>query len=352
MVNMTYKISVCVPAYNRPDSLAELLTSVIGQDYNDYEIVICEDHSPAQEQIRSVVGCIKESYQKVPIIYIENDKNLGYDANLRRLLEVAKGEYCLFMGDDDLLSPGALLRVGSVLDKYPNLGAINRAYRVLDRITGSVITESHYYPSDRYFPAGVKTAASFFRRFITISGLVVRRDSSLLLSTDKFDGSLLYQLYLVANLLLDLDGYFISDILALRRQGGEHFFGSSKAEKGLFTPRMLAPQHSINFMRGMLQIASYIEKTRSVPFHDRILADVAAYAYPYLCLHSANKRIFWKYARELSQLGLGKYPIFWIYVISLMMFNQSFLDKGINLVKRLIKRTPNIGGNYQGESAQ
>lgn len=341
-------ISVCIPAYNRPQTLSDLLDSVVSQDCSAFEIVVCEDGSPAQEQIKAVVARFQEAYPDKAIFFFANEKNLGYDGNLRHLLEVAHGEYCLFMGDDDLLCSGALARIGAVLERYTNLGAITRAYVATDRLTGQVLSEHRYYSGDRFFPAGVSSVGSFYRRFVTISGLVVHRARSLQLATSRFDGTLLYQLYLVANLLLDMDGYYISDMIAVRRAGGDHFFGSSEAERERFAPRTLTPQHSVNFMRGALNIAAYVEETRNVKIHERILKDFAAYAYPFLCLHSQNKRIFWHYARDLAQIGFGKYRMFWVYVALLMVFDSATLNRMIQLSKRFLKRTPAIGDLYEG----
>jgi len=48
-------ISVCIPAYNRAAVLPELLDSILAQDFDDYEIVICDDCSRERDQIRAVV---------------------------------------------------------------------------------------------------------------------------------------------------------------------------------------------------------------------------------------------------------------------------------------------------------
>jgi hypothetical protein len=183
---------------------------------------------------------------------------------------------------------------------------------------------------------------------VNISGLVVHRERSVELATDQFDGTVLYQLYIVANLLLDKDGYYISDAIALRLLGEDHFFGSSEVERDRFAPRSLTPQHSINFMKGMLRIAAYVQATRQVPIYKPILADIAVYAFPFLDTHSRNKRVFWSYARELGRLGFGRYPMFWAYVVLLTLFDQAILRRGIELVKRLYKRTPRLGASYEG----
>src|SRR5581483_5661593 len=101
---MRYQVSICIPSYNRARFLTPLLNSIANQWDDSIEVVICEDCSPERKQIRAVV---KEFRQRMPITYIENPENLGYDGNLRTCIRTASGEYCLMMGNDDLLCEGA-----------------------------------------------------------------------------------------------------------------------------------------------------------------------------------------------------------------------------------------------------
>ena len=123
------RISVCIPAYNRPAVLPALLDSVISQDYDDYEIVICEDNSPMRNEIRSVAQSYMANHQG-RLRYYENSTNLGYDGNIRNLIEKATGDYCFFMGNDDLMCPGALRSVGSAVARHDNIGVVLRSYEI------------------------------------------------------------------------------------------------------------------------------------------------------------------------------------------------------------------------------
>ena len=99
-------LSICIPSYNRPLELRRLLDSVDSVQYADeIEIVIQEDHAPLRNEVREQV----EQYQthaKFPVSYYENETNCGYDKNLRTVAEGARGEYVIYMGDDDVFLPG------------------------------------------------------------------------------------------------------------------------------------------------------------------------------------------------------------------------------------------------------
>ena len=124
---------MCVPAYNRPGPLRELLESVATQAEADYEILIREDASPERLAIRSTVDTFRQAHPRVTTRYLENDTNLGYDGNLRALVDSACGEYCLFMGNDDLLAPDALAILAKAIRAYPETQVVLRTYATFDQ---------------------------------------------------------------------------------------------------------------------------------------------------------------------------------------------------------------------------
>jgi glycosyltransferase involved in cell wall biosynthesis len=97
-------LTIAIPSYNRPETLVELLRSI---DFapDDMEVVICEDCSPKQEEVRNRVQNFKSDLK---IRYFENKSNLGYDENLWELVRKSSGEFIIFMGDDDEFMPHAL----------------------------------------------------------------------------------------------------------------------------------------------------------------------------------------------------------------------------------------------------
>src|SRR5215472_3505102 len=123
--------SVCIPAYNRARHLGTLLDSVFSQNFADYEVVICEDRSPEREQIAAIVRDYSEKYP-AKIRYFENAENLGYDGNIRNLVEKATGRFCFFMGNDDVMCPGAMEEAAAVIGRHPNAGLVLKSYAWFD----------------------------------------------------------------------------------------------------------------------------------------------------------------------------------------------------------------------------
>ncbi|MBI2311629.1 MAG: glycosyltransferase family 2 protein [Betaproteobacteria bacterium] len=348
---MIPSISVCIPAYNRAPVLPALLDSILSQDSRDFEVVICEDRSPQRAEIARIVAGYRARHPGL-IRYIENAENLGYDANLRNLVERARGRYCLFMGNDDLMCPGALGAVSSAVERYDNVGVVLRSYASFDGVPESISEEFRYFPSEKLFRAGEDAITTIYRRSVVISGMVIQREAARSHATDRFDGTLLYQLYLVACVLTTMNAVFLPDILVLYRSGGVPEFGASEAERGKFVPKQQTPESSLHFMKGMLEIAGYVERTRGVRIYRRILRDVGNYSYPVLAVQSDKPfPVFVKYCYRLARLGFWNNKLFYLYFLSLVILGRARVERIIRFIKRRLGYTPAIGDIYKGRSA-
>ncbi len=349
MVNqVAIKISVCIPAYNRSTVLPALLESVLTQDFDDFEVVINEDGSPEREQIRAVVESYAGQYPG-RIRYFDNERNLGYDANLRALIERARGEYCLFMGNDDLMCPGALRTISGAISRHPKVGVFLRSFAAFDGTPDNIVQTFKYFDKEIFFPAGAGTISTFYKRSVVIPGVTLRLEAALRFATDRFDGSLLYQIYLVANILVEWNGVFSPEIVTWYRNGGIPDFGNSAAEKGKFVPRTRTIESSMNFMRGMLDIAQYVELERGVNIYRPILRDLSNYSYPILSVQ-AEKPVgeFFRYYIALIKLGFGRQFLFHAYFFAILLLGTRRMEILIAWIKKKLGRTPVLGSVYMG----
>jgi glycosyltransferase involved in cell wall biosynthesis len=94
------RVSICIPQYNRIEFLLKSLSIIANQSYDNIEIVISDDAS--SDHTENAIKDFKLTY-KYPILYHRFDSNQGYDSNLRKSLELASGEYCFVLGNDDTL---------------------------------------------------------------------------------------------------------------------------------------------------------------------------------------------------------------------------------------------------------
>ena len=107
------KYSVIVPVYNRPDEVDELLESLVGQTFRDFEVVIVEDGS--QRDCRAVVdkyaGRLDAHYYMKPNSGPGQSRNYG--------AERAQGEYLLVLDSDVVLPEGYLQAIEEELRREP-----------------------------------------------------------------------------------------------------------------------------------------------------------------------------------------------------------------------------------------
>lgn len=347
---MTAQISVCIPAYNRAALLPALLDSILAQDYAHYEIVICEDRSPERQAIASIAARYADSHPG-RIRYIENERNLGYDGNLRNLLEVAEGEYCLFMGNDDLMAEGALRNIAAAVSRHPDVGVVLRSYASFEDDPQHPVQIFRYFAEERFFPAGERSIVTAFRRSVVISGMTLQRRLANELATEHFDGSLLYQLYLVARMLRRSNAVYLPEIISLYRIGGVPDFGNAESEQGKFVPSQQTPESSLHFMREVLRIAEYVQRVDKVDIYQPILKDYARYSYPFLAIQAGRtNRVFLGYVRELHRLGFGCSPLFHLYCLALLTLGRRGTEALIGFIKRRLGYTPQLGNVYKGRS--
>ncbi|WP_409200093.1 glycosyltransferase family 2 protein [Methanobrevibacter sp. DSM 116169] len=97
-------VSVIVPIYNSSHTLEKTLNSIIHQKFENYEIIVIDDGSTDDSLDKSYETLSKSSlpYQ------IIHQKNKGASVARNNGLEVAKGEYILFVDSDDYINKDQL----------------------------------------------------------------------------------------------------------------------------------------------------------------------------------------------------------------------------------------------------
>lgn len=338
------KISICIPAYNRVRHLSPLLESILAQDCPAAEIVICEDHSPEREAIREVVESF-QAHSPVPIRYHENAVNLGFEGNIRSLIDQAVGDYCFFMGNDDLMKPGALNIVDRVLREHGDAGVVIKAY---EWFVGNPenVQQTIRYVTDKYtLPAGEAAIVAAFRRAGVISGFIIHRAAAAAVATNALDGSLYYQMYITGRVLAQRSVVLIPDVLVSCRGDEPPDFGNSAAEKGKYTPGKYTPDARLRMVGGVLDIADTIEKETGCKVAERIRRDYASYFFPYIRDQlRLPLREYLQLYRGFSGMGLSRYPVFHLYMVLCYALGEQGFDRLVNVIRRSLGRTPRIGG--------
>jgi len=340
---MSPLLAICIPSYNRPGQLVRLLESI---DCNAgiVEVVICEDKAPRRLEVREAVNRFSES-SEYKIHYHENDVNLGFDGNLRRLVECSAGDYIMFMGDDDLFVPGALKQFIEFLDRHRDKPYVLRTY-----LTEHPDGRTEYYrylPKSEVLPKGEQTVAWLFKRSVTICGFTVSRVEALKHATSDLDGTLLYQIYLMSQICLYSDSVYCDIPIANAVQSfrdDNPMFGSSDAEKSRFTPGSVSHDNSINFTMAYFEVTSYLDQLHGTGLTGLVRTDLSKYSYPFLSIQ--RKRgipSFLRYARRLEvEVGFGCTAYFHLYKWALVILGEQVCDRLIVRIKQALGHTPNF----------
>ena len=116
-MNTTPRLTIGLPVYNGQNYLAESLDALLGQTFEDFELVISDNASTdgtaaicrRYEKLDSRIRCIRQLH------------NIGLAPNHNLLLEQARGELLKWASHDDLYARDLLERCVEALDEHPHV---------------------------------------------------------------------------------------------------------------------------------------------------------------------------------------------------------------------------------------
>ena len=118
-----YLLSICIPTFNRSEKLDIQLNFLEGEMLANTQVIVIDNASTDDTEV-----ILEKHKQKMKEYeYYINKENIGADGSIRKLLNLASGEYVLFLGDD-LFQKGALNQIIGYIEKYkPSLVHINNS---------------------------------------------------------------------------------------------------------------------------------------------------------------------------------------------------------------------------------
>lgn len=105
------RFSVLVPIYNCTATLEACVSSVLTQDFTDWELVLVDDGS-TDESGALCDGYVSAHPEKVRCVHQVNG---GLIAARRTGVREANGDYCLFLDGDDAFQPGSFASIDQCL---------------------------------------------------------------------------------------------------------------------------------------------------------------------------------------------------------------------------------------------
>lgn len=113
-------ISVVIPTYNRAKMVCDCVASVLATQYPALEVIVVDDCSPDDTK-----GEVERRFgTDARVKYQRNGKNSFQAVSRNRGAAAAKGEYLLFLDDDNLVHRDVLVELIKVFSEHPKAGLV------------------------------------------------------------------------------------------------------------------------------------------------------------------------------------------------------------------------------------
>jgi glycosyltransferase involved in cell wall biosynthesis len=110
-------VSIGLPVRNASAQVEKVIQSVLAQDYERLELVISDNASTdsTEDVCRDLAGSDPR------IVYVRQPENIGLLNNFMATIDIARGTYFRWIGDDDRLEPGYATRCVRAFTDDPRL---------------------------------------------------------------------------------------------------------------------------------------------------------------------------------------------------------------------------------------
>ena len=133
------RLSIGLPVYNGEKYLRESLDALLGQSYEDFELIISDNASTdGTEDI-----CRGYEAQDPRIRYVRQPYNIGAAPNHDLVFQLARGELFKWASHDDLYGRDLLARCVDALDEHPEAVLCHADMAIIDA-SGQIVHQYEY----------------------------------------------------------------------------------------------------------------------------------------------------------------------------------------------------------------
>ena len=116
----TALVSIIVPVYNTAEYVEECIQSILSQTHKNIELILVNDGSMDGS------GEICKKYESLPNVHYIEQVNAGVTMARKRGLELAHGEWVMFVDSDDYLSEDSISGIMDVCESAEIIIAANQ----------------------------------------------------------------------------------------------------------------------------------------------------------------------------------------------------------------------------------
>jgi glycosyltransferase involved in cell wall biosynthesis len=143
IIEETPMVTVIVCAYQSGESILPTISSILGQTYKNFQLLIIDDASG--DDTPDIIGKIPDSR----LLLVENRENLGVVASRNKGLSMAKGRFIAHCDHDDIWATEKLEKQVAFLSSNPEYGLVGTnitrtIHGVIEHHSASILRSCHY----------------------------------------------------------------------------------------------------------------------------------------------------------------------------------------------------------------
>ncbi|WP_394172281.1 glycosyltransferase family 2 protein [Thalassotalea litorea] len=203
-------VTIGVPFFNPGVFFKPAIESILGQTYNNFELILIDDGST--DSALEIATAFNDSRIKV----ISDGHNLGLPARLNQIVELAKGEFVARMDADDLIQPNRIEKQVRFLEKNVDIDIVSTGICTIDNQNKVV---AYRMPSNKSTQNCTLVDGVFGKTGIAHATIVARKSWCLRNNYDE-NARLMedYQLWIDSLIKNDLKVGFINEPLYYYRE--------------------------------------------------------------------------------------------------------------------------------------
>jgi abequosyltransferase len=213
---MSVTLSICIATLNRAAFIGATLESIVSQATDEVEIVIVDGASTD-----NTGEVVRQYQQRFPRLrYLRLPVKGGVDQDYCKAVDLAQGQYCWLLTDDDLLKPGAIQTVLEATRHDYGLIIVNAEVRTADL---SKIVETRRLPfnTDRVYkpPDSQRLFVETAPYLSFIGGVVIKRQLWEQREKEKYFGTVFVHVGVIFQSPLPADTLAIAEPWTVIRYG-------------------------------------------------------------------------------------------------------------------------------------
>jgi glycosyltransferase involved in cell wall biosynthesis len=113
-------LSICIPTYNRSESLDNCLNSIkiAKNKLNNFDFEVCISDNSTNEKNLKIINKYKNEFK---INFKQNQKNLGFGKNAIQVIKMATKKFSWMIGDDDLILPYTFIELEKLFREHSDV---------------------------------------------------------------------------------------------------------------------------------------------------------------------------------------------------------------------------------------